>query len=281
MPELPEVEVIRLDLLPLQGKTISSTTAADERIFNPPLIPEKMETLLNGKTLTALDRYGKYLFIGINDNWLIYHPRMSGKVFLNSNPPPGPDKVKLKLQFDSSTDENLYLTSLRRFSQFYWHEDKNPRQFGKIKKLGPDPFKKNYTWENFKAGLKNRRGAIKTLLLNQDFLAGLGNIYASEACYRAKIDPRKKVPRVKKSELKFLFQVIPKLLREAILARGSSLSSESSATSYRDAKGKHGYFHEYHRVYGREGEYCLDCSSQIQKIEQAGRSSYYCPICQQ
>lgn len=281
LPELPEVEVIRRDLLPLKGRRIETVEATDPDLFESPLTPDGAEDKFTGQKLLDIKRYGKYLAFQIAGGWLIFHPRMSGKVQFRDSPPGGADRSKLIFKFEGLTERRLYFTSLRRFTRFYWQSKQDLLAFEKFKGMGPDPFWPNYTWQNFKHGLLNRRSAVKTLLMNQKFIAGVGNIYASEACFRAGVDPRKKIPEIRRRTLKKLYRIIPKLLREAVAARGSSLEPATSATAYLDASSRPGRFKFYHRVYGREGEYCVDCGGRVKKIKQAGRSTYFCSSCQQ
>ncbi len=280
MPELPEVETIRRGLYPLLRRKVTGVYANDPLLFNSPLTVDRAEELLLDQELIDLQRYGKYLALKFSASWLIFHPRMSGKVQLQSDSPKTPDRVKLRLDF-AKFDRSLYFTSVRRFSQFYWWEKENLLEFSNFSTFGPDPFHADYSWDNFYSRSQNRTIPIKNLLLDQKFIVGVGNIDASEACFRAGIDPRKKTSHITKRRLKKIFFIVPKILHEAVIMRGSSLNPESSATAYRDASNRFGGYRQFHRVYAREGEFCLDCSEKIKKIKQSGRSSYFCPGCQQ
>ncbi len=280
MPELPEIEVIRRGLKPFEERKIERVEASDPDIFTSPLTPEKVADLLQGKKLNCLDRYGKYLLLNIGHSWLIFHPRMSGKVWNQNQPPEKPDRVKLVLEFSGSEVKKLYFTSMRRFTRFYWCADEEYSRHEKLESLGPDPLKENYTRQAFETGFEGRRASLKSLLMDQSFLAGIGNIYASEICFEAGIDPRRRANKIKKSERNQLYEIIPRLLKEAIKAGGSSLDPDGSATTYRNTGGETGSYADQHRVYGREGESCVKCSGEVKKIKLAGRSTYFCPTCQ-
>ncbi|MGM0380584.1 MAG: bifunctional DNA-formamidopyrimidine glycosylase/DNA-(apurinic or apyrimidinic site) lyase [bacterium] len=280
MPELPEIEVIKRGLQPLEGAEICRCEGADPDMFTSPLRPENVDQYLADKVLQKFERYGKHLLLQVEKDWLIFHPRMSGKVWWQNEKPEKPDKVKLELQFDRPEADKLYFTSMRRFSRFYWSEGENYLDHEKIASLGPDPLKENYTRQNFEAGFKNRRATIKALLMDQSFLAGVGNIYASEICFEAGIDPRRLADEVTEQERDQLYEIIPDLLKRSVEAGGSSLDPEGSATTYRNSSGETGNFVQQHRVYDREGEECSKCSNTIEKLKLSGRSTYFCPGCQ-
>ena len=280
MPELPEIEVIRRGLKPFEDRRIKEVEASDSDIFTSPLTPEKAGEFLRGERLNCFDRYGKYLLLGVGESWLIFHPRMSGKVWAQEEPPEKPDRVKLALQFDDPEPGRLYFTSMRRFTRFYWCAEEEYRQHEKLESLGPDPLKDNYTRQAFERGFANRRATIKSLLMDQSFLAGIGNIYASEICFVAGIDPRRRANEVDESERDDIYEIIPRILEEAVEAGGSSLDPEGSATTYRNTGGDTGSYVKKHRVYGREGEGCPGCSSEVKKIKLSGRGTYFCPNCQ-
>jgi formamidopyrimidine-DNA glycosylase len=280
VPELPEVEIIRRQLLPLVGSEIIRARADDEDLFADGLTPENVVACLQGKTINDFERYGKFLLLEAGENWLIFHPRMSGKIWHRPDPPPLPDRVKLELDLSDTGEEKLFFTSLRRFSRFYWQGRGNPVQHPKIAKMGPDPLHSEYTFDNFKNNLSGRRGAIKNLLLDQSFIAGIGNIYACEICFRSGIDPRRSADDISSAEARNLCDTISEVLKEAIAAGGSSLNQESSATVYRGVGGEVASYADQHRVYGRKNENCPRCDGEVKKIKLGGRSTFFCPVCQ-
>ncbi|MFP4687253.1 MAG: bifunctional DNA-formamidopyrimidine glycosylase/DNA-(apurinic or apyrimidinic site) lyase [bacterium] len=280
MPELPEVETIRRQLLPLVGQQITAVATDDPDVFADDLDLQNTVKRLVKQELFDFQRYGKYLLIKAGENWLIFHPRMSGKVWLRSEPPPLPDRVKLELKLSDSGGRKMYFTTVRRFSRFYWHNDGDPAGHPRIAKLGPDPLHGDYTLERFIERIQGRRGGIKNLLLNQSFVAGIGNIYACEICFRTGIDPRRPADQLSGSEIEDLFVTIPVVLKEAIAAGGSSLNSGSSATVYRGVGGEVGSYADSHLVYGRGGEKCRFCGGTIKKIKVGGRSTFLCEHCQ-
>jgi len=281
MPELPEIEIIKRGLKPFEKGIIKEVEASDPDIFTPPLSPGKVVDFLQGEKLDYFDRYGKYLLINMDGSWLIFHPRMSGKVWNQNEPPEKPDRVKLVLEFTDPDLNRLYFTSMRRFTRFYWCASKDYSNHEKLNSLGPDPLKDNYNREALESSFKGRRAGLKALLMDQSFLAGIGNIYASEICFDIKIDPCRRANEIDDSERERLYRSIPRILKESISAGGSSLQAESSATTYRNTGGQTGSYTHQHRVYGREGKQCLECSSPIKKIKFSGRSTYFCPSCQE
>lgn len=275
MPELPEIETIRRGLRPLSGRGIASGAGRDEKVFEPPLSPENVGERVEERQIRGFKRWGKYLLLQLDEGGLLFSLRMTGKLYLRDNITEERRQYrKLSLTLEG-TDHRLHFLSVRRLSRVYWVDQTEPRQHPRLRKLGPDPFKEEYSLERFLERADTRRGPIKSVLMNQQFLAGIGNIYASEICHRTGVDPRRPVPKLRRSELVELFETVPRVLREATLTGGSSF------TNFRNARGRAGRFHRFHRVYDREGEPCVDCGQSIQTLVQAGRSTFYCPGCQE
>lgn len=272
MPELPEVESIRRDLLELVGETIASATLSDARLFpDGPLTFYRQK--FEGATVEQLLRRGKYLIFKLGTGYLIFSLRMTGKVMIVEQSPLDADYEKLRLRFQDEP-RDLIFGSVRRFSRFYWHEGPLMEQEN-LARLGPDPLNGNFTWERFQQQFENRTAPIKSLLLDQSFVAGVGNIYASEILFMGEIDPRRPANKIQESEQRFLYERLPLLLEEATKAGGSSF------TNFVGAEGEPGSFQLDHRVYDQQGEPCPNCDEPIQKITQTNRSTYFCPECQQ
>lgn len=236
MPELPEVETI-------------------VRSLAPSLIGRR----LDGRLVTAVRRYGKYILIDTAaGDTLTVHLGMTGRLLLDA--PRGPH-TRTVFDLDEGAGTLLY-DDIRKFGRAVWNSSPPV--------LGPDPL--SITEAEFLDLLRHHRSRIKSLLLDQSFLRGLGNIYTDEALFRAAIHPRARnlsAPRARR-----LHQAIVEVLQLAIEHRGSSISD------YVDSEGRKGTFQLLHRVYGKEGQPCLNCATPIRRTVVAQRGTHYCPKCQ-
>lgn len=273
MPELPEVEIQKRTLKNFEGKTVDSVEAEDERLFVDPLNISTVNKILMKKTIREIHRIGKYLIIDFEALNLLFSLRMTGQFYVQQNSEiNNKGSSNLIIGFQGSPYKLLFRT-IRRFSKIHLIEKDSLADHDKILKLGPDPLK-SFSLKILKQQMKSRRGPIKSILMDQTFLAGLGNIYANEICFRASLDPRKVIPQLNHREKRKLFEFIPKVLQEAIAGKGSSISDFS------DPDGETGQFQNYYRVYSRAGELCVDCGSSIHKINLSGRSTFFCEQCQ-
>lgn len=244
----------------------------DERVFAGELTPAGVEERLADRRLDRVDRRGKYLLLGFASRWLLFSLRMTGRFVAGPLPAGSESHRKLSLTFAGGS--RLHFLSVRRLSRVHWIEPGSPTWKTKVNSLGPDPLRDDFTLVRLRDQLAGRRGALKPLLMNQEFVAGLGNIYASELCFRARVDPRRRAPDLRRRTVRVLHECTPRLLREAVLTGGSSF------LDFRDPDGRAGRYQRYHHVYDRAGEHCVRCGGSVTRIQQAGRSTFYCPGCQ-
>jgi formamidopyrimidine-DNA glycosylase len=268
MPELPEVEtLVRRLREPLIGRTIVKATADWPRTIGHPS-PEEFVRRVRGLTVQAIDRRAKYLVFELGDHtashlhFLLIHLKMSGKLRVVSKRTPI-DKHDHVI-FDLDDGRQLRFNDVRKFGRVYLldHPDEVTGRHG------PEPLDKAFTLAKFRALIKDRSGAIKPLLLNQAFIAGVGNIYADEALWRAKIHPLRKTDSLKDAEIAALYRSIRQTLRQAIEAQGTDAGDGVIEGDYQP------------RVYGREGKPCYRCHRPIHKTTIGQRGTHYCPTCQ-
>jgi formamidopyrimidine-DNA glycosylase len=257
MPELPEVETVVRTVAPhLLGRTILEARFTSK--FVTPGNRAALARKLAGRTIQSVRRRGKFIVIELDQSTLVIHLGMTGNLLSAGKP-----EKHTHGFFRLNDGELLY---------------NDPRQFGRIeltdlrvRKLGPEPLE--ITLEDFTKRMK-RRAQVKPLLMNQAFLAGLGNIYVDESLFRSGIHPLTIAEKLSAARVARLHQTIRELLIEAIEHRGSTISD------YRDADGAAGGFQLRHQVYGREGGPCVVCQTPIRKILVAQRGTHFCPKCQ-
>lgn len=282
MPELPEVETVRRGLLPaMEGQVIAlaQVNRADLRWPFPPRMAER----LTGARVLRLRRRSKYILADLStDETLLIHLGMSGRMLISGDllgafhhdhpAPQKHDHVVLTMQNGARVTFN----DARRFGAMDMFPTATAEAHPLLAALGPEPLGNAFDEAYLSARLKGRNTPIKSALLDQHIVAGLGNIYVCETLYRAGISPKKKAGELTVKRASALVPIIRDVLTEAIEAGGSSLRD------YRQADGELGYFQHTFQVYGREGEPCRTpgCTSQIDRIVQSGRSSFYCPTCQ-
>ncbi|HCZ00352.1 MAG: DNA-formamidopyrimidine glycosylase [Rhodobacterales bacterium RIFCSPHIGHO2_02_FULL_62_130] len=280
MPELPEVETVRRGLLPaMEGRAIELAEVNRPDLRWP--LPEAMADRLTGKRVLALRRRSKYILADLSSGeTLLIHLGMSGRMLISGqvigdfhHDHPAPQKhdhVVLHMEGGARVTFN----DARRFGAMDLLPTATAEQHPLLAEIGPEPLGNAFNESYLAARLKDRNTPIKSALLDQHLVAGLGNIYVCEVLYRARIAPDRKAGAVRDPAA--LVPIIRQVLAEAIEAGGSSLRD------YRQADGELGYFQHAFQVYGREGEPCLTpgCQSHIARIVQSGRSSFYCPACQ-
>ena len=268
MPELPEVETV------VQG--VSSRVTGEKidkvEVHDPDLPrnvdPEKLVESLEGEIITDVRRKGKYILLEVDSGELItIHLRMTGKLLLCSR---DEDTDYQRISFSFEGDGKLVMDDLRRLGtlDLLKSEDEEP-----LSNLGLEPFTDSYRWEDFRELFETTQ-PLKLILLAQKKITGLGNIYASEVLFRAGLDPLASGNDISEEGKKKLFEVIPEVLSEAIEYNGTTFSN------FRDSSGEAGNFQEFLRVYQKEGEPCPACGSEIVRVDQSGRGTYYCPKCQ-
>lgn len=274
MPELPEVEtVVRGLRLALPGRRILSVRLGKTDFIDD---PAALERDLPGKKITAVRRVGKFLLFdleSIKDETLgallLVHLGMTGRLVISS--PDAPVAPHTHVFWGLDDGRELRYTDIRRFGRMaYLPDDAEEKALGA---LGLEPLEATET--QFAEKLHSRRAPIKSVLLNQHVLRGIGNIYADESLWRAKIHPMRIAANLSTKEVRALYRAVQTVLNEAIRLRGSSVSD------YVDADGQRGLFQQRHRVYRRHGQKCSRCGATIKRAIVAGRSSHFCPRCQQ
>ncbi|GAG66366.1 unnamed protein product [marine sediment metagenome] len=279
MPELPEVETIRRGLQKqIKNKQIKDIVINVDKIVKKPSLREFI-TKIKGKKIKEIDRRGKYIIIHLDSrNKLIVHLGMTGLLIY-----PYDNKIIEKeinpkhnhLIFTFTDDTKLVFNDVRKFGKIFLVSNIN--EVESIAKLGVEPLEDYFTEEVFIQILnKKKNGKIKSFLMKQEFITGLGNIYANEVLYRSNIHPLRPVSSLNKKEIKNLYQQIKLVLGEAVKLRGSTVADEA----YRDTDGKKGKFAKKLQVYARKGEPCIKCGHSIEVARIEGRSSFICPQCQ-
>lgn len=282
MPELPEVETVRRGLQPaMEGATIERAQVNRPDLRWP--FPERMAERLTGAKVTQLRRRSKYILADLDTNEsLLIHLGMSGRMTVSGDPlgqfahdHPQAEKHD-HVVFDMHNGARVTFNDPRRFGAMDLLPSDTTETHPLIAKLGPEPLGNDFHESYLAERLAGKNTPIKSALLDQRIVAGLGNIYVCEALYRAGIAPKRKAGAISQARAHSLVPIIRQVLQEAIEAGGSSLRD------FRQADGELGYFQHSFDVYGREGEPCKtpDCTSKISRITQSGRSSFYCPQCQ-
>lgn len=294
MPELPEVETIRRGLLPnIVQKRVVSTTIRAPRSVRSPLAD--FTRVLEGNSIKDIQRRGKLLVFHLAESSmiLVIHLKMTGQLLYKQHPQKGgseagseslvggghsftvpepslPEKyTRIALTFEDGS--SLFFNDIRRFG--YW-QLVSPAEFEKIEsRYGIEPGNPNFTRENFVKIMSSQR-SVKAVLLDQTKVAGLGNIYVDEACFRAGIHPSRPVKTLVKRELDHLYAAIQEIIATAIQHRGTTFRD------YRDSTGESGNFKQLLNVYARAGEPCVQCGQPIQKEKHAGRGTHFCAHCQ-
>ena len=268
MPELPEVESVRRSLLPLVGRRIKAVDVFEPRLRRR--VAADFAARVVGRTIAAIDRRGKYLLFHLTDDeFILAHLGMSGALLLQplGTPAQSHDHVRFQL---SGGDQLTY---------------NDPRRFGLLRlarrgdcveldNIGPDPLAATFSVAELAALARGRKKPVKNLLMDQRALGGIGNIYANEILFYARIRPGRGAHRLTRRELRRLFRATRGVLATAVRLGGSSISD------YRDGSGRPGYFQQRLRVYDRAGQPCVRCRTAVRRTVHAGRSSFYCPTCQ-
>ena len=277
MPELPEVETIvrRLrdsahEQAPLPGNVIKSVEVTWDKIIAQPDAHTFQKDLI-GKTIIDARRRGKFLHFPLNDGHLIGHLRMSGDMrmekLINGQDKPHPRSPSDRVLFNLSSGWRLIFSNIRKFGRMWYVRDAQTI----FDRLGPEPLGDDFSPKLLYEMLNQHSRQIKPLLMDQGFIAGLGNIYTDEALFRAKIHPLQKSDSVSKTEAEALFNAIQNVLMEGIQRFGASLD-----WIYRG-----GQFQNYFNVYQQTGKPCPACGAAVQKIAVGQRGTHFCPHCQQ
>ncbi len=275
MPELPEVETIVRGLREiLCQKTIEEVIVYEDMVIGYPEDVDEFREKLTGREITGMGRRGKYIVLRLSGNkLLIVHLRMTGKLLVRENEESLNEHTRVKLKFKEGF--SLYFDNVRKFGRMYLVDSDKVDNAGGFEELGPEPLGEDFSASRLKEIIVGRTAAIKAVLLDQKNIAGLGNIYTDEALFRAGIDPGRAAGDLEGQEVEELYNSIISVLRSGIKYQGTSFSD------YVNALGESGSFQDELMVYSREGENCPHCSCQIEKKKTAGRSTHYCPKCQE
>ncbi|WP_240374637.1 DNA-formamidopyrimidine glycosylase [Bacillus piscicola] len=273
MPELPEVENVRKTLEKLVlGKELQEVTVTWPKIIKRPDDTEAFCLLLSGQRINSMNRRGKFLIFELDDYALVSHLRMEGKYELGGTK--APDK-HTHVRFFFSDGTELRYKDVRKFGTMHLFPKGEEKRSLPLMQLGPEPadnqtFSKEYLERTFKKTTRT----IKAVLLDQRVIAGLGNIYVDESLFKAGIHPDAKAADLTSEEAELLRESIIEIINHAVAKGGSSVRS------YVNSIGEEGGFQLELNVYGRKGELCNRCGSEIKKTVTAGRGTHYCPLCQ-
>ncbi|MCA9390582.1 bifunctional DNA-formamidopyrimidine glycosylase/DNA-(apurinic or apyrimidinic site) lyase [candidate division WWE3 bacterium] len=281
MPEFPEVETVRRQL----NETISGYTVGElwfdaVSVLRPN--PEKISVELTGKKILSVDRKGKWIVINFEDttSCLVIHLKLTGRLFvkrIDEKQAPythvilGLARNTICSFSENNCDTTLQFSTMRKFG--YLEVMKKAELMEKFSNLGPD-FYEDVTLNMFADALASRKIAIKTLLMNQDILSGIGNIYANDALWMAKIDPQTKAHSLDKGQREGLFTALKEVLAEGLALGGAS------DQWFLNVFGEKGGYQNHFKVYGKKGTPCTRCGNEIKYTKIAGRGTYYCSSCQ-
>ncbi|OQX52828.1 MAG: DNA-formamidopyrimidine glycosylase [Candidatus Omnitrophica bacterium 4484_213] len=266
MPELPEIETIKRDLEDIViGKRIKDVEVKVARVIKEPRVEDFIKGV-QGKEIREILRRGKVLILRLSAQYLVIHLRMTGQIVYSDK------QEKSKVAFLLSDGKYLNFLDQRVMGEIRLLKDWQELPF--IKQMGLEPLDKEFTLRRFQEILKGKKTKIKPLLMEQGFIAGIGNLYAAEILFRAKVSPLRSADSLTLIEIEKVYLAIKEVLQEGIRYRGSSVDT------YRDAHGEKGNFGKRIKVYGREGKPCFECGNPIKKITLGGRGTYFCPICQ-
>ena len=270
MPELPEVETTRRGIEPhLNGQVVRQLVVRQPRLRWP--IPDDLGSLIQNRPVESVVRRAKYLLIGFANGTVILHLGMSGSLRIIDADEPA--MVHDHVDFVLANGRALRYTDPRRFGCVLW-QDADADTHGLLASLGPEPLSDEFTGDTLYRRSRGRKAPVKTFIMDNKVVVGVGNIYANEALFRARINPKIAAGRIGLSRYKRLVLAVKEILAGAIEAGGSSLRD------FVNSDGKPGYFQQQYWVYGRTGQPCRQCGATIVQIKQAQRSSFYCSKCQ-
>ncbi len=273
MPELPEVEVLRRSLEPMiLGDSVQAVSVADPRLRERVDV-DRLEAFTIGRKVVGTRRRAKYLIVDLdNEHSLVVHLGMSGRLTLVPKDTPRLRHEHVSLSMASR--RKLRFVDTRRFGLVFAIRSAAIESDRHFAHLGVEPFTDQFDGGFLHSAAQRRRGPVKNFIMNSEIVVGVGNIYACEALYRARIHPARSVARISKRRWALLSQAIKETLGEAIEQGGTTLND------FADAAGQEGYFRVSLEAYGREAERCRRCGAAIRRRVQAGRSTFYCPGCQ-
>lgn len=273
MPELPEVETTARGLRALVlGCRIVAVDGIDWPRMLPNIAPDELGRVLVGRVIEAVERRGKYLLLQLSDGaCLAVHRKMTGNLVVAPSEAPRQLHTHLVLRLEDGRE--IRFVDPRKFGRVYYFQSVDAVERFLAERLGPEPLT-DLTAERLAALLRGRRGRLKSLLLNQLFVAGIGNLYGDEILWAARLHPARAANSLASAEVERLHSAIQHVLELAIVRRGTSFSD------YRDASGEPGENQAYIQVYGHHGQPCPRCGTPILKTQLGMRSTCYCPTCQ-
>lgn len=280
MPELPEVETVRRGLSPvMEGHVIERLQVNRADLRFP--FPDRFQARVEGARITRLGRYAKFLVTELDTGEaLIMHLGMTGRFTVNADPTadfhydPGTYPAHDHVVFTMQGGATITYNDVRRFGFMEMWPASDMQSYPRLKAMGPEPLSNRFNAEYLNAALMGKQTPIKSALLDQSIIAGLGNIYVCEALYRSGISPRRKASTIPGARATRLAPAINAIIAEAIAAGGSSISD------FANASGDLGYFQHGFAVYDREGQPCKTCGRAVKRIVQSGRSTFFCSTCQ-
>lgn len=270
MPELPEVETTRRGIEPL----IANKVVEKVFILNGSLrwaVPEKLTVLMPGQRFISVERRSKYLLFNLSQGTMIVHLGMTGHLRVDATLSQRRKHDHVEITFTDGTC--LRYNDTRRFGSILWTEQ-DPLQHVRIATLGPEPFDETFNADYLYQLSRNRKVAVKPFLMDAHVVVGVGNIYASEALFKARIAPLRPAGKVSKASYLRIVDSVKEILEQAIKAGGTTIRDFSNSD------GNPGYFKQELRVYGRAGQKCTVCDTLIKQIKLGQRSTFYCPTCQ-
>ena len=291
MPELPEVETIRRGLLPqVTGKPLQDVVVGDPHVLQTDL--DELVRCLAGHSFRDIGRRGKFLIFELDDHQLIIHLGMTGQLTFRDpslqdsgrfirHPATGLQRIRqhapdkhTHLQFLFQDGSAMLYRDIRKFGKIYLYDRQSDGLEQRLGHLGLEPLSGDYAWKPFRERLSRHRLRVKSLLLDQRFVAGVGNIYADEALFEARIHPERTVDSLSAREQKRLFEAVPMVLQRGLHFGGTSLRD------YVNSDGEQGTHQEELTVYGRAGQPCPRCGREIVRIVVSQRGTHFCPNCQ-
>lgn len=272
MPELPEVETVRRGLLDkVLNRVIKGIRVNYPKIIEYPSISLFKKEIV-GQKINDISRYGKWLIFVLDDFYLLSHLRMEGKYFIKSSKDVDLKHEHVIFELDDKTE--LRYMDVRKFGKMHLIPKDKIKEIGPLRELGLEPWDENLTLEYLQDKFSKKRLPIKSVLLDQSIIVGIGNIYADEILFLAKINPYTRAMDLNDDSIKNIIKYTRIVLEDAIKAGGTTIRSYSSVN------GIHGMFQQNLNVHSRSGEACPVCGSQVIKVKIGGRGTYYCSKCQ-
>lgn len=273
MPELPEVESVRSGLEQLVvGKVISSIDVYWNRIISEPENIQRFQSACQGQKIESINRRGKFLLFVLTDFILLSHLRMEGKYIIANQSEPLTKHTHVI--FHLSNGEDLRYLDVRKFGRMALLKKGQEKKCKALLKLGPEPIASDFLFAPFQQFLQKRTKAIKGVLLDQQVVAGVGNIYADEILFEAGIHPTIPANQLSEEQMLLLHQAILDVMERAVKAGGTTIRS------YQNAFGQEGNYQQSLLVYGQVDQPCVSCGTAIQKIKISQRGTHFCPKCQ-